>query len=175
MSFWTVKGLCLTLLLGDRACVLWGLMDHEVWCRTQTGDGAELRDKFHGCHVGVFSCGPPIVRKIPSENVCNPRCLSFPSPPASHPPPPLLAHDENPDNLFLEWTLALQLQRLGIVSAIHPIFIGEIDEKNGSMESLFGSPALTSLPDCVSGVAVRLVDVSAKWHAHSQHRCRRTF
>ena len=75
-----------------------------------------------------------------------------------------LMADSNCDNVFLEHRLAVELQGLGLIEKIFPIFIGNLDAMTSEYSHYFGSGCHPSLPE----VTVKSVDEKVRHHMESQ-------
>ena len=58
-----------------------------------------------------------------------------------------LTADSNCDNVFLEHRLAIELQGLGLIEKVFPVFIGDLDASRGVYGNYFGGGCHPRLPD----------------------------
>ena len=75
-----------------------------------------------------------------------------------------LATDSNCDNVFLEHRLAVELQGLGLIEKMFPVFIGNLDAATSEYSHYFGSGCHPSL----SEVTVNSVEEKLRHHMESQ-------
>ena len=75
-----------------------------------------------------------------------------------------LTADSNCDNVFLEHRLAVELQGLGLIDKIFPIFIGNLDATTSEYSHYFGSGCHPTLLE----VAVKSVEEKLRHHMESQ-------
>ena len=68
------------------------------------------------------------------------------------------------DNVFLEHRLALELQGLGLIEKIFPLFIGDIDSTTGQYSNYFGSGCHPYCPDA----HVQACEMDVRHHMESQ-------
>ena len=68
------------------------------------------------------------------------------------------------DNVLLEYRMAVELQGLGLIEYVYPIFIGDLDETTQEYSNYFGSSCHPSLPD----VTVKSVEEKLRHHMESQ-------
>ena len=68
------------------------------------------------------------------------------------------------DNVFLEHRLAVELQELGLIEKIFPVFIGNLDATTSEYSHYFGSGCHPSLPE----VTVKSVEEKLRHHMESQ-------
>jgi hypothetical protein len=80
-----------------------------------------------------------------------------------------LAADSKCDNVFLEHRLAVELQGLGLIEKIFPVFIGDKDGTSGQYSNYFGAGCHPRLPD----IAVAAVEDKLRHHMETQVRARR--
>ena len=73
-----------------------------------------------------------------------------------------LTPDSNCDNVFLEHRFAVELQGLGLIEKIFPLFVGDLDKMEYS--HYFGSGCHPSLPDIV----IKSVEEKLRHHMESQ-------
>jgi hypothetical protein len=76
----------------------------------------------------------------------------------------LLTEDSKCDNVFLEHRLAIELQQLGLIDKVFPIFIGTVDPATNEYSNYFATGCHPKLPD----VAVAAVEDKLKHHMASQ-------
>ena len=70
----------------------------------------------------------------------------------------------NCDNVFLEHRLAVELQGLGLIEKMFPVFIGNLDPTTSEYSHYFGSGCHPSL----SEVTVKSVEEKLRYHMESQ-------
>ena len=75
-----------------------------------------------------------------------------------------LKADSNCDNVFLEHRLAVELQGLGLIENLFPVFIGVFDATTSEYSHYFGSGCHPSLPE----VTVKSVEDKLRHHMESQ-------
>ena len=75
-----------------------------------------------------------------------------------------LTADSNCDNVFLEHRLAVELQGLGLIEKMFPVFIGNMDVTTSEYSHYFGSGCHPSLPE----VTVKSVEEKLRHHMESQ-------
>ena len=75
-----------------------------------------------------------------------------------------LTSDSNCDNVFLEHRLAVELQGLGLIEKIFPVFIGDLDKLSMEYSHYFGSGCHPALPD----TAIKSVEEKLRHHMESQ-------
>ena len=75
-----------------------------------------------------------------------------------------LTVDSNCDNVFLEHRLAVELQGLGLIEKIFPLFIGDLDKLSMEYSHYFGSGCHPSLPD----ILIKSVEEKLRHHMESQ-------
>ena len=75
-----------------------------------------------------------------------------------------LTADSNCDNVFLEHRLAVELQGLGLIEKMFPVFIGNLDATTSEYSHYFGSGCHPSL----SEVTVKSVEEKLRHHMESQ-------
>ena len=75
-----------------------------------------------------------------------------------------LTADSKCDNVFLEHRLAVELQELGLIEKIFPMFIGNLDASTSEYSHYFGSGCHPSLPD----TAIKSVEEKLRHHMESQ-------
>ena len=75
-----------------------------------------------------------------------------------------LTPDSNCDNVFLEHRLAVELQGLGLIEKMFPVFIGNLDATTSEYSHYFGSGCHPSLPD----TAIKSVEEKLRHHMESQ-------
>ena len=75
-----------------------------------------------------------------------------------------LTLDSKCDNVFLEHRLAVELQGLGLIEKMFPVFIGSYDATTSEYSDYFGSGCHPSL----SEVAVKSVEKKLRYHMESQ-------
>ena len=75
-----------------------------------------------------------------------------------------LTADSSCDNVFLEHRLAVELQGLGLIEKIFPVFIGNLDATTSEYSHYFGSGCHPSLPE----VTVKSVEEKLRHHMESQ-------
>ena len=75
-----------------------------------------------------------------------------------------LTADSNCDNVFLEHRLAVELQGLGLIEKMFPIFIGNLDATTLEYSHYFGSGCHPTLPD----TAIKSVEEKLRHHMESQ-------
>ena len=75
-----------------------------------------------------------------------------------------LTADSRCDNVFLEHRLAVELQGLGLIEKMFPIFIGNLDTMTTEYSHYFGSGCHPSLPD----TAIKSVEEKLRHHMESQ-------
>ena len=75
-----------------------------------------------------------------------------------------LSADSNCDNVFLEHRLAVELQGLGLIEKMFPVFIGNLDATTSEYSHYFGSGCHPSL----SEVMVNSVEEKLRHHMESQ-------
>ena len=75
-----------------------------------------------------------------------------------------LTADAKCDNVFLEHRLAIELQGLGLIEKVFPIFIGNMDAMTGEYGNYFGGGCHPPLP----AVSVRAVEEKLHHHMESQ-------
>ena len=75
-----------------------------------------------------------------------------------------LAIDSKCDNVFLEHRLAVELQGLGLIEKLFPIFIGDLNVTTSEYSNYFNSGCHPRLPD----VAVKSVEEKLRHHMESQ-------
>ena len=68
------------------------------------------------------------------------------------------------DNVFLEHRLALELQGLGLIEKIFPLFIGDVDPSTGHYSNYFGSGGHPRCPD----THVNACEIDLRHHMESQ-------
>ena len=76
----------------------------------------------------------------------------------------LTADQPNCDNVFLEHRLAVELQGLGLIEKMFPVFIGNLDATTSEYSHYFGSGCHPSLPE----VTVKSVEEKLRHHMESQ-------
>ena len=69
------------------------------------------------------------------------------------------------DNVYLEYRLAVELQGLGVIEKIYPIFIGTTNMATGEYSNYFASGCHPALPE----VAVQSVEAKLRHHMSNQH------
>ena len=72
--------------------------------------------------------------------------------------------DSKCDNVFLEHRLAVELQGLGLIEKMFPVFIGNLDSTTSKYSNYFGTGCHPSLPN----VAVKSVEEKLRHHMESQ-------
>jgi hypothetical protein len=75
-----------------------------------------------------------------------------------------LTADSKCDNVFLEHRLAVELQGLGLIEKVFPVFIGDVDAATGQYGNYYGGKCNPSLPS----VAVKSVEEKILHHMESQ-------
>ena len=75
-----------------------------------------------------------------------------------------LTPDSNCDNVFLEHRLAVELQGLGLIDKMFPVFIGNLDVTTSEYSHYFGSGCHPTLPDA----AIKSVEEKLRHHMESQ-------
>ena len=75
-----------------------------------------------------------------------------------------LTADSRCDNVFLEHRLAVELQGLGLIEKIFPVFIGNLDTATSEYSDYFKSGCHPSLPD----TAIKSVEEKLRHHMESQ-------
>ena len=75
-----------------------------------------------------------------------------------------LTEDSNCDNVYLEHRLALELQGLGMIEKIFPVFIGDLDKASNSYSDFFTSGCCPVLPN----VTVKKVEEKLQHHMENQ-------
>ena len=75
-----------------------------------------------------------------------------------------LTADSNCDNVFLEHRLAVELQGLGLIEKMFPVFIGNLDATTSEYSHYFGSGCHPSLPD----TSIKSVEEKLRHHMESQ-------
>ena len=75
-----------------------------------------------------------------------------------------LAADSSCDNVFLEHRLAVELQGLGLIEKMFPVFIGNLDATTSEYSNYFGSGCNPTL----SEVTVKSVEEKLRHHMESQ-------
>ncbi len=75
-----------------------------------------------------------------------------------------LTADSKCDNVFLEHRLAVELQGLGLIEKVFPVFIGDADAATGEYGNYFGGGCHPKLPD----VCVKAVEEKLHHHMESQ-------
>ena len=75
-----------------------------------------------------------------------------------------LTADAKCDNVFLEHRLAIELQGLGLIEKVFPVFIGDVNATTGEYGNYFGGGCHPSLP----AVSVRAVEEKLHHHMESQ-------
>ena len=75
-----------------------------------------------------------------------------------------LTTDSKCDNVYLEHRLAVELQGLGLIEKIFPVFIGNLDATTSEYSHYFGSGCHPSLPE----VTVKSVEEKLRYHMESQ-------
>ena len=75
-----------------------------------------------------------------------------------------LTTDSKCDNVFLEHRLAVELQELGLIEKLFPVFIGDLDKEREEYSQYFGSGCHPSLPE----VSVKSVEEKLRHHMESQ-------
>ena len=75
-----------------------------------------------------------------------------------------LTVDSKCDNVFLEHRLAIELQELGMIEKVFPIFIGDLDFTTDEYSDYFGSGCHPKLPD------VSIVAVEEKLRHHMENQ-----
>ena len=75
-----------------------------------------------------------------------------------------LTADSNCDNVFLEHRLAVELQGLGLIEKMFPLFIGNLDATTSEYSHYFGSGCHPSL----SEITVKSVEEKLRHHMESQ-------
>ena len=76
----------------------------------------------------------------------------------------LTADQPNCDNVYLEHRLAVELQGLGLIEKMFPVFIGNLDATTSEYSHYFGSGCHPSLPE----VTVKSVEEKLRHHMESQ-------
>ena len=76
----------------------------------------------------------------------------------------LMVDQPNCDNVFLEHRLAVELQGLGLIEKIFPVFIGNLDATTSEYSHYFGSGCHPSL----SEITVKAVEEKLRYHMESQ-------
>ena len=76
----------------------------------------------------------------------------------------LTADQPNCDNVYLEHRLAVELQGLGLIEKMFPVFIGNLDAATSEYSHYFGSGCHPSLPE----VTVKSVEEKLRYHMESQ-------
>ena len=76
----------------------------------------------------------------------------------------LTADQPNCDNVYLEHRLAVELQGLGLIEKMFPVFIGNLDAATSEYSHYFGSGCHPSLPE----VTVKSVEEKLRHHMESQ-------
>ena len=75
-----------------------------------------------------------------------------------------LTADSKCDNVFLEHRLAVELQGLGLIEKMFPVFIGNLDATTSEYSHYFGSGCHPSLPD----TSIKSVEEKLRHHMESQ-------
>ena len=76
----------------------------------------------------------------------------------------LTADQPNCDNVFLEHRLAVELQGLGLIEKMFPVFIGNLDTTTSEYSHYFGSGCHPALPD----IMIKSVEEKLRHHMESQ-------
>lgn len=78
-----------------------------------------------------------------------------------------LTADSSCDNVLLEHALALEQRERGIIKAIFPVFVGEVEPTTGQHGNFFRDHGI---PGCSREAAVTAVDAKVREHLERKHR-----